>query len=178
MASAENSVQINVTFSGQEHQLSLSIRPSLELSDFKVDAAEGELDQALRRAFSIKAEERFYLHEAVSGRIMSKESFRDPNYCEEFPRHWYLVVEHSRRKTSGEFTGTEGRAMADGGRREAAMTNHSGIEEEPLFNMADVDGEGQRGGEMEARESEVRREREREGWSGGVVGCRVVLCCV
>lgn len=125
MASAENSVKINVTFRRQEHQLSLSVRPSLELSDFKVDAAEGELDQALRTAFSLEAQEKFYLHEAVSGRILSKETFRDPGYCDEFPRHWYLVVEHhgTSRKISGDYA-NELRAVTEDGRRGAAM-NHS-----------------------------------------------------
>ena len=102
MASAENSVNIKVSFSGQEQVLPLSIRPSLELSDYKVDTAEDLLDQALRRAFSIQPDATFYLHEAETGRIMSKESFRDPGYCSDFPRHWNLIVEQrSNAKTTG-----------------------------------------------------------------------------
>ena len=93
MASAENCVQITVSFNRQEEVLPLTIRPSLELSDYKVDAAEDELFKALRKAFAIESDDTFYLHEAESGRIMSKESFRDPGYCSNFPSHWYLVVE-------------------------------------------------------------------------------------
>ncbi len=99
MASADNSVQIMVSFSGREQVLPLSVRPSLELPDSKVDAAESQLDCALRQAFAIQADDTIYLHEAVTDRILSKETFRDPGYCDEFPRHWYLVVEQKRRRS-------------------------------------------------------------------------------
>ena len=99
MASADNSVQIMVSFSGREQVLPLSVRPSLELPDSKVDAAESQLDRALRQAFEIQADDTIYLHEAITNRILSKETFRDPGYCDAFPRHWYLVVEQKRRRS-------------------------------------------------------------------------------
>ena len=99
MASADNSVQIMVSFSGREQTLPLSVRPSLELPDSKVDAAESQLDRALRQAFEIQADDTIYLHEAITNRILSKETFRDPRYCDAFPRHWYLVVEQKRRRS-------------------------------------------------------------------------------
>ena len=42
----------------------------------------------------------FCLHEAESGRILTKESFRDPSFISCFPRHWYLTVEKGAMETA------------------------------------------------------------------------------
>ena len=105
MASADNSVQIRVNFGDREQVLPLSVRPSLELPDSKVDAAEDQLNRALRQAFAIQPDDTIYLHEAVTNRILSKETFRDPGYCDDFPRHWYLVVEQKQRSMNGKAAG-------------------------------------------------------------------------
>lgn len=136
MASAENCVQITVSFNRQEEVLPLTIRPSLELSDYKVDAAEDELFKALRKAFAIESDDTFYLHEAESGRIMSKESFRDPGYCSNFPSHWYLVVE---RRADGK--GNAGYVVSS--EREEGQNrdlNHTSVERE-MASMFEIGGE-------------------------------------
>ena len=120
MASADNSVQIRVSFSGREQTLPLSVRPSLELPDSKVDAAENQLNRALRQAFAIQADDTIYLHEAVTNRILSKETFRDPGYCDEFPSHWYLVVEQKRRSMNGK--AAAGSGVSGGVSREGFMS--------------------------------------------------------
>lgn len=125
MASADNSVQIMVSFSGREQVLPLSVRPSLELPDSKVDAAESQLDRALRQAFEIQADDTIYLHEAITNRILSKETFRDPGYCDAFPRHWYLVVEQKRRRSmNGKGVNREDYMSARSDGREADALRH------------------------------------------------------
>lgn len=85
-------LSITVSYAGAQKVVSLAVKPSLELSDTQVDYAESELQKEILRAFRVVGEAGFYLHEAESGRIMSKESFREPAYCEHFPRYWYLEV--------------------------------------------------------------------------------------
>ena len=85
---------IAVSYNGGEKRVSLSVQPSLELSDSEVDNAAGELHKVLRNMFSVEANTAFYLHEVETGRVMSKESFREPKYCQTFPTHWYLVIDN------------------------------------------------------------------------------------
>lgn len=84
---------ITVSYSGQEERVCLSVQPSLELSDLQVDHAEGELHLLLRKLFKVEQDITFYLHEAETRRVMSKESFREPRYCKNFPTHWFLVMD-------------------------------------------------------------------------------------
>ena len=145
MASAENCVQITVSFSGQEQVLPLSVRPSLELNDHKVNAAEVQLDEALRAAFSLNTNAKLYLHETMTGQILSKESFRDPGYCSEFPRHWYLVVERENfanvNGKGGDFV-SEGRLLDEGLGKVASEMD----EMAKMFDLGEVDLMG--GGEI------------------------------
>ena len=90
---ADERVKITVSFSGREKRIPLVVKPNLELSDEQVDHAEGELQRILRHVFQVSPEARIYLHETMTGRIMSKESFRDPANLPEFPKHWYLTTE-------------------------------------------------------------------------------------
>ena len=94
---SEQLLNITVSYAGGKKAVALAVKPSLVLSDTQVDYAETELRKELVRAFRVIGEATFYLHEAESGRIMSKESFRDPSYCEHFPRYWYLVVAEPER---------------------------------------------------------------------------------
>lgn len=80
---------ITVSYFGVEKQVRLSIEPSLELSDEQVLHTELELHEELRRLFQVPQDVLFYLHEAESARVMSRESFRE--YSGTFPSHWYLV---------------------------------------------------------------------------------------
>lgn len=88
-----SSPHITVSYNGGEKRVSLSVQPSLELSDAEVDLAEGELRRLLRKLFNVEQNTAFYLHEVESGRVMSKESFREPGYCTNFPTHWYLEMD-------------------------------------------------------------------------------------
>ena len=90
---ADERVKVTISFSGKEKRIPLVVKPGLELSDEQVDFAESDLFRIIRYVFSISSEARVYLHETESGRIMSKESFRDPANLPEFPRHWYLTTE-------------------------------------------------------------------------------------
>ena len=185
MASAENSVQIKVSFNHQEQVLPLTIRPSLELTDLKVDAAEDELDQALRRAFDIQEDDTFYLHEAESGRILTKETFRDPGYCSSFPTHWYLVVERREKDKTGSDEIVVSERIT---KEEEIAMNHSNVEREmaSMFQLGegeergDVDDEEysdshERNGGVEVSVCVLEREREREGGRGGECVCLWLL---
>lgn len=86
---------ITVGYKGGEKRVTLSVQPSLELSDSQVDLAESELHRLLRRLFGVDSSAAFYLHEVETGRVMSKESFREPSYCLTFPAHWYMVMASS-----------------------------------------------------------------------------------
>ena len=88
-----SSPHITVSYNGWEKRVSLSVQPSLELSDAEVDNAEGELRRLLRKLFNVEQSTAFYLHEVESGRVMSKETFREPGYCTNFPTHWYLQMD-------------------------------------------------------------------------------------
>lgn len=99
---ADDSVKITVSYNGREKRIPLVIQPSLELSDFQVDEAELELFRIVQHVFNVPAEAAFFLHEAETDRIMTKESFRDPSYLQEFPRHWYLTVEKGVPDTNAE----------------------------------------------------------------------------
>lgn len=90
-----SSPHITVSYSGGEKRVSLSVKPSLELSDSQVDRAESDLHRLLRRLFAVDSGVPFYLHEVETGRVMSKESFREPSYCLTFPAHWYMVMDSS-----------------------------------------------------------------------------------
>ncbi len=83
------STSITVSYLGVEKQVPLSIKPCLELSDQEVVHTELELHKQLRRLFQVSSDVQFYLHEAESSRVMSKESFRE--YSGSFPSHWYLI---------------------------------------------------------------------------------------
>lgn len=86
---------ITVSYNGGEKKrVSLSVQPSLELSDFQVERAEGELQRVVRKLFNVDQETAFYLYEVETKRVMSKESFREPSYCQTFPTHWYLVIDN------------------------------------------------------------------------------------
>jgi len=87
-------VKITVSYAGIDKRIPLVVTPSLELSDEQVMYAESELHRVIRHVFKIPHESLFYLHEAESGRIMSKETFREPTQLSAFPRHWYLTVEN------------------------------------------------------------------------------------
>ena len=97
---AATSPVITVSYGGVERQLSIGIRPALELGDTEVDEAEEQLRSALRRAFSLPDEARLTVHETESGRCLSKESFRDPANLSQFPKYWYLRVDNGY-STSG-----------------------------------------------------------------------------
>ena len=84
---------ITVSYNGGEKKVALSVQPRLELSDSEVDRAESELHRVLRKLFNMEQDSSFYLHEVESKRVMSKESFREPSYCQNFPTHWYLVMD-------------------------------------------------------------------------------------
>lgn len=86
---------VTVSYNGGEKRVPLCVQPSLELSDSEVEQAEGELHKLLRRLFSVEPNVAFYLHEVETGRVMSRESFREPSYCEVFPPHWYMVMDSS-----------------------------------------------------------------------------------
>ena len=98
----DNTIKITVSYNGREKQIPLVVQPSLELSDLQVDQAEFELCGIVRHVFSVPAEAEFCLHETESGRILTKESFRDPSYLTSFPRHWYLTVEKPALETTEE----------------------------------------------------------------------------
>ena len=87
-------MKIAVSYAGIDKRIPLVVTPSLELSDEQVMYAESELHRVIRHVFKIPHESLFYLHEAESGRIMSKETFREPTQLSAFPRHWYLTVEN------------------------------------------------------------------------------------
>jgi len=91
---ADERVKITVSYAGREKRIPLVVSPSLELSDVQVEYAESELHRVVRHVFQLPYESRFYLHEAESGRIMSRETFREPTQLSAFPRHWYLTVEN------------------------------------------------------------------------------------
>lgn len=91
MTDTEDNVCITINYCGVEKRIGLSVKPSLELSDRQVDSAEHALHARLRELFNVPEDVQFYLHEAETARIMSKESFREPGYTQSFPRHWYLV---------------------------------------------------------------------------------------
>ena len=91
MADTGDDVYITINYCGVEKRIGLSVQPSLELSDRQVDSAEHDLHARLRDLFHVPEDVLFYLHEAETARIMSKESFREPGYTQNFPRHWYLV---------------------------------------------------------------------------------------
>lgn len=93
-ASMEERVKITVSYAGIDKRIPLVVTPSLELSDEQVTYAERELHGVIRHVFKIPHESLFYLHEAESGRIMSRETFREPTQLSDFPRHWYLTVEN------------------------------------------------------------------------------------
>ncbi len=80
---------ITVSYCGEEKRIPLSVIPSLELSDDQVHRAELELHEQLRTVFQVPSDVLFYLHEAESSRVMSRESLRE--YSSSFPSHWYLV---------------------------------------------------------------------------------------
>ena len=87
-------MKITVSYAGIDKRIPLVVTPSLELSDEQVTYAERELHGVIRHVFKIPHESLFYLHEAESGRIMSRETFREPTQLSAFPRHWYLTVEN------------------------------------------------------------------------------------
>ena len=90
-----NTPSITVSYNGSEKRVALSVHPSLELTDSQVENAEGELYSLLRRLFNVvDSSLAFYLHEVETGRVMSRESFRQPSYCQNFPTHWYMVLEN------------------------------------------------------------------------------------
>jgi len=91
---ADERVKITVSYAGREKRIPLVVSPSLELSDVQVEYAESELHRVVRHVFQLPYESLFYLHEAESGRIMSRETFREPTQLSAFPRHWYLTVEN------------------------------------------------------------------------------------
>lgn len=88
-----NIPHITVSYNGGEKRVPLGVQPSLELSDSEVNIAQGELHRVLRKIFCVEQDTPFFLHEVETGRVMSKESFREPNYCVNFPTHWYLVMD-------------------------------------------------------------------------------------
>ena len=94
MLGMEERVKITVSYAGTDKRIPLVVTPSLELSDEQVTYAERELHGVIRHVFKIPHESLFYLHEAESGRIMSRETFREPTQLSAFPRHWYLTVEN------------------------------------------------------------------------------------
>ncbi len=85
---------IKVSYNGEEKKVSLGVVPSLELTDSEVDSAQGRLHRLLRKVFNVHLDTGFYLYEVETRRAMSKESFREPSYCESFPSHWYMVIEN------------------------------------------------------------------------------------
>lgn len=98
---------ITVSYNGGEKRVPLSVQPSLELTDSQVDRAEGELHRVLRKLFNVDPEVAFYLHEVETKRVMSKESFREPSYCQSFPTHWYLVMDsYSATSANGSTAGS------------------------------------------------------------------------
>ncbi len=95
---------ITVSYDGSEKRVALGVQPSLELSDSEVEKAESALHTLLRRLFSVESGCAFYLHEVETGRVMSKESFRQPSYCQTFPTHWFLVLDSFSASSSSSRT--------------------------------------------------------------------------
>lgn len=88
-----NAPHITVSYNGGEKKVSLAVQPGLELSDSEVDNAQTDLHRILRKLFNVDQGQTFHLYEVVTGRVMSKESFREPTYCHTFPNHWYMVLD-------------------------------------------------------------------------------------
>lgn len=89
----DDQVKVTVSFGGRERRIPLAVRPALELSDEQVEFAEADLMAIVRHVFRVPSECTVDLHETEGGRIMTRESFRDPSYLPSFPRHWYLTTE-------------------------------------------------------------------------------------
>ena len=129
---SDECVKITVSYNGREKRVPLVIQPSLELSDFQVDEAELELFRIVQHVFNVPAEAAFFLHEAETNRIMTKESFRDPSYLLEFPRHWYLTVEKGVPDTNaeeeeGEEDKVRREVLRAGGRERSVSTGRCGV---------------------------------------------------
>ncbi len=90
---SDDRVKVTVSYGGRERRIPLAVKPGLELSDEQVEFAESDLTKIVRHVFRVAPEFRVDLHETEGGRIMTKESFRDPSYLPDFPRHWYLSTE-------------------------------------------------------------------------------------
>lgn len=85
---------IIVSYEGREGPFRINVGPSLELSDDAIERASEELWDSIRASFRLSSGSRFALHEAESGRIMSKETLRDPSCMPSFPKYWYLTVDN------------------------------------------------------------------------------------
>ena len=90
---SEDTVKVTISYGGKEKRIPLAVRPALELSDEQVAFAETDFMAIVRRVFQVPPDNRAELYETEGGRIMTRESFRDPSYLPNFPRHWYLTTE-------------------------------------------------------------------------------------
>lgn len=78
--------------SGETTRVDIGLVPRLELRDEQVDDATSKLYSFLKSAFHLPSESRLTLYETETGRILSKETFRDPSFVSNFPRYWYLTA--------------------------------------------------------------------------------------
>lgn len=91
---SSSSLVIIVSYEGREGSFRINVGPSLELADEEIERASEELWESIRASFRLSPETRIALHEAETGRIMSKETLRDPSCIPSFPKYWYLTVDN------------------------------------------------------------------------------------
>ena len=93
---------IIVSYAGREERLEIGVKPSVELGDDEVEKAAEELWNKLRQVFQLTVDSRLTLHETETetGRILSKETFRDPSHIPIFPKYWYLTVDNGYNTAS------------------------------------------------------------------------------
>ena len=85
---------------GDSTCVDIGVLPCLELRDEQVQEATDRLYSFLRSAFHLPYDSRLTLHETENGRILSKETFRDPSFVKQFPKYWYLTAENGYNAAS------------------------------------------------------------------------------
>lgn len=97
---SSSSLVIIVSYEGREGSFRINVGPSLELADEEIERASEELWESIRASFRLSPETRIALHEAETGRIMSKETLRDPSCIPSFPKYWYLTVDNGYTRSA------------------------------------------------------------------------------